>query len=187
MADKSRDVREVWTSRPEEDISVNIQEVIRRRTHELQWSTRGEVVASIAAAIFFAAVAAWRVPVSADPLLQLGLWAVAAWVAVSLWWFRRSIRAANDPAQPTAVHYRHELERRRDHLRNAWIWNGPMVLACVVFAGTLRSSAYYGPERLRAVLPLIAVLVLWTGYGIVRRLRAAREVQREIDELKRSG
>ena len=35
----------------------------------------------------------------------------------------------------------------------------------------------------RLELPLVVLLAVWTGYGIWRRRRQARELQREIDEM----
>ena len=81
-------------------------------------------------------------------------------------------------------YYRRELEQRRDHLRSTWLWNGPLVLACLILAGIVGGRAFAGLERFRSSLPLIALLVIWTAYGLWRRRRQAGELQREIDEMR---
>jgi hypothetical protein len=34
------------------------------------------------------------------------------------------------------------------------------------------------------VLPLVVLLAVWTAFGLMRRRRQARELQREIDEIE---
>ena len=80
-------------------------------------------------------------------------------------------------------YYRGELERRRDHLRNIWIWHGPLLLASFMLIGIVAARAYSGVERLWSVLPLGILLAAWIVFGLVRRLRLAQALQAEIDEL----
>lgn len=133
---------------------------------------------------------AWRFAPAYDRLQEVGFAAVIAWAVVSLYWFRRRIWRRN-PARPDAIaatgleYYRKELEQRRDHLRNAWLWHGPLFLACMVLIVVLMGKAFPGSARLRSVLPLVVLLAVWTVFGLTRRLRQARELQREIDEIER--
>ena len=107
------------------------------------------------------------------------------WAAVTLFRFRYSIR--RHTCQPDAFartgleHYRAELMRRRDHLRNAWIWHGPLLVACNLSAATLTTRTV--PGRLWDALPVLLLLVGWTVIRIKRRLRQAAEAQQEIDEI----
>ena len=145
---------------------------------------------SISAALFFIAVVAWRFASALDPLLQFGFIVVIVWILVSLYWFRDRIWCRDTPpkdavAATSLEYYRKELERRRDHLRNEWLWNGPGLLAFMIFLVTLAGKAFAGPTRLRNVLPLIVLLAVWTGAGFRRRWHQARELQREIDEIDR--
>jgi hypothetical protein len=190
MSDESRpkDLRAAWREQPEEKPAVNIQQFINRRVHELYWSTRAEILLSISAAVFFVVVTAWRLAPYRDSPEQVGFAVVIAWVLISLWWFRQRIWRP-EPARPAALaasgveYYRKELEKRRDHLRNAWIWHGPLLLACMIFAVSFVGKAFPSPDRLRSVLPLVFALVAWTGIGLWRRRRMARQIQREIDEI----
>jgi len=167
---------------------MNLQHFVNRRTLAVYSSTRSEIIMSIGASFFFIAVMAWRFASAMDRLLQFGFIAIIAWILVSLYWFRDRIWSQNLPprdavAATSLEYYRKELERRRDHLRNAWLWNGPVFLASMILCVTLAGKAFPGPQRLRSVLPLLILLAVWTAAGFRRRWRQARELQREIDEI----
>jgi len=193
MSDQTRgkDPAAIWKNQPEEKLAVNLEHIVKRRTEELYSSTRSEILVSIGAALLFAGVLVLRLAPVHDRLLELGFAAVTAWVAVSLHRFRGLIWRR--PSRPDAAaatgleYYRKELERRRDHLRSAWLWHGPLLLACLSLVAILIGKSFLGFERLRTALPLIALLALWTGFGLWRRRRQAQELQREIDEIEPRG
>jgi len=186
---RAKDPSALWRGQPEEKIAVNLEHIVNRRTEELYSSNRSEILMSIGAALLFVGVMAWRFAPSYDPLQEVGFAAVIAWVVISLYWFRRQIWR-REPSRPDAAaatgmdYYRKELEQRRDHLRNAWIWHGPLFLACAILFATAMGRTYSGFRPLRNVLPLVLLLGIWTGLGLVRRLRQARELQREIDGIE---
>ena len=185
---KPKDAGALWRDQPEEKLAVKLEQFADRRTQELYASTRYEVLMSIVAAVFFLAMIAWRFAGERRPVPPVAFAAVVAWVLISLYWFRDRIwrkAPAKDALAATGLdHYRKELERRRDHLRNAWLWHGPLLLACAIFVTTVLGRAF--SERLPGMLPLFAVLAAWIAFGIWRRLREAREIQREIDDLMRA-
>jgi len=193
MSDRTgaRDPGAIWRDQPEEEPAVNLEQIMRRRTEELYSSTRSEILMSIGAALLFVGVMAWRFAPALGPLQEVGFAAVIVWVAVTLYRFRR--RIWRRPARPDAVaatgleYYRKELEQRRDHLRNAWLWHGPLFLACLVLIAILTGKTFPHFQRLRNVLPLVVLLAVWTGFGLARRRRQARELQREIDETEPGG
>src|SRR3954468_876958 len=133
--------------------------------------TRSEILMAMTAALLFAAVMGWRFATVYRSVPWLGLGAMLAWVLVSLIWFRDRIWPPPPSAIPAVDHYRRELERRRDHLRNEWIWHGPLLAACLTLAAVLNSSM--AMRDLRSLAPIVVVLVVWTVYGIVRRRRQA--------------
>jgi hypothetical protein len=190
MSDQTgaKDPGAIWRNQPEERLAMNLEQIVKRRTEELSSSTRSEILMSIGAALLFVAVVAWRIGQVHDRLPELGLGAVLAWVVISLYWFRHRIWRRN-PSPPDTIaatgleYYRKELERRRDHLRNGWLWHGPLFLACTVLVAILAAETFRGYQDLRNVLPLVVLLAVWTGYGTWRRRRQARDLQREIDEL----
>jgi len=187
---ETKDPGAIWRDQPEEKLMVNLEQIVNRRTEELSSSTRSEILMSVGAALLFVGVMAWRFAPTYDRLQEVGFAAVIAWAVISLYWFRRRIWRRS-LARPDAIaatgleYYRKELEQRRDHLRNAWLWHGPLFLACMILIVVLIGKAFTGPERLRSVLPLVVLLAVWTAFGLTRRLRQARELQREIDEIER--
>ena len=179
------EVRAAWLNQPEEEIPVDIERIHRRRTWELFSTTRSEIISSIGAALFFASIVAWRFAPERDRLVQFGCAGVIVWAAVTVFRFRYSIRRhAPEPdalARTGLDHYRVELLRRRDHLRSAWIWHGPLLLACILSAATLTKRIV--PGRLRDTLPVFLLLAGYAVVGIKRRVRQAAELQQEIDEI----
>jgi hypothetical protein len=186
MSDETRakDAGAIWRDQPEERPAVKLEQIVNRRTEALYSSTRSEILMSIGAALLFVGVMAWRLAPALDRLQQVGFGAAIAWVAISLYRFRR--RIWRRPSRPDAIaatgleYYRKELEQRRDHLRRGWLWHGPLFLACMILIAVW--NAYSGYQPLRNVLPLFVLLAVWTAFGIRRRRRQARELEREIDE-----
>ena len=185
----AKDAGTIWRDQPEEQLAMNLEQIVNRRTEELNSSTRSEIVMSIGAPLLFVGVMAWRFSPAFDRLQEAGFAAVIAWVVISLYWFRR--RIWRRPSRPDAAaatcleYYRSELERRRDHLRNAWLWHGPLFLACTILITILIRGKALQP--LRNVLPLVVLLAVWTGFGFRRRRRQAKELQRELDEIEPLG
>ena len=179
------ELRAAWLNQPEEEIPVDIERINRRRTWALFSTTRSEIISSIGAALFFAGMVAWRFAPERDRLVLFGCAGVIVWAAVTVLRFRNSIR--RHTPQPDALartgldHYRVELLRRRDHLRSAWIWHGPLLLACILSAATLTKRVV--PGRLRDTLPVFLLLAGYAVIGIKRRVRQAAELQQEIDEI----
>lgn len=180
------DLGAVWREQPEEHSPVKLEHFVNRRTGELFSSTRSEILMSIAAALFFVAMIAWRVPPAQGRLVLLGLVAVIAWILISLYWFRDRIwhKVSRDARAATGLaYYRQQLARRRDHLRNAWVWHGPLILASAIFGATFLGNTFPNPARLWNILPLVFLLFIWTAFGVWRRRREANELQREMDEM----
>ena len=131
---------------------------------------------------------AWRMAPFHDRLPEIGFGAVLAWVVISLCTGFATGSGGETPlpdavAAAGAEYYRKELERRRDRLRNPWLWHGPLFLACAFCWRSWRRETFRGYQDLRNVLPLVVLLAVWTGYGVVRRRRQAVELQQEIDEM----
>jgi hypothetical protein len=180
---KGTDLGLIWRDQPEEKLPVNLEQI-----QELSLHTRSEILMSIASALLLVGVLAWRLQIAHESLLELGLAAAIAWIIISLYSFRRRIwwRATSrrDAVAATCLeYYRTELERRRDHLRNVWLWHGPLLLASIILIAVLRGRANIAFQPLRNALPLIILLAAWVGFGIWRRHLQARSLQREIDEL----
>jgi hypothetical protein len=183
-----QDLASVWKSQPDET-PVKLEGLINRRARDLDTANRSEILISLGAAPFFIAVIAWREPfLMKDPLSRPGFAAVVVWVLISLYWFRDRIwtapRRKDAIAAPGLEYYRKSLGRRRDHLRNAWLWHGPLFLACTIFAAMLVWKRIIPYRGLEGVMPLVLLLAAWTVFGFIRRQRQANELQREIDEIE---
>jgi len=184
------EVKAAWLNQPEEEFAVDIERLHRRRMWELFLTTRSEIVTSIGAALFFAIFVAWRFAPARDRLVQFACAAVIVWAALTVFRFRYSIW--RHTPQPGAVartgmeYYRAELLRRRNHLRSAWIWHGPLLLACILSAATFTKTTFIKtivPGRLWDALPIFLLLAGWSVTGIKRRVRQAAELQQEIDDI----
>lgn len=182
------ELRAAWAGQPgEESPPVDVERLHERRTSELFSTTRSEVIGSVAAALLLAGVVTWRFGPEQDRLVQAGCAGVVVWAAVTVFRFRNSLRrdhtggGPGDFARTGLEHYRSELLRRRDHLRSAWLWHGPLCMAGILAAVTLPGRAT--PGRLVAVLPVILLLAGWAAAGIWNRLRQAGRLEREIEEI----
>jgi hypothetical protein len=188
-----KDLGSVWRDQPEEKLPVNLEQFAKRRTRELYSSTRSEILTSIGAGVFFVALIGWRFASAHErlpPLGSIGAITAIVWALITLYWFRDRIWRAGGPRKDALAatgmeYYRNELQRRRDHLRNAWVWHGPLFLACLVLVAIVAGKAFPGFDRLENTLPLFVLLAVWTGFGIRCRRLQADAMQREIGEIDR--
>jgi hypothetical protein len=107
MPDQARgkDVGAIWGGQPEEELAVDLEPIVNRRTEELSSSTGSEIVMSMGAALLFVGVMVWRFAPTYERLQEVGFAAVIAWVVISLYGFRRRIwggalRARTRPRRP---------------------------------------------------------------------------------------
>lgn len=180
----------MWLEQPEEEHPVEVERFARSWAESLRDRTRSEILMSIGAAVLFLMLVGWRLMMDWGRLPKLGWVAAAAvvgWSLVSLYWFRHRIWHGSgrqrDFAAAGLEYYRAELEQRSVHLRNAWLWHGPLFLACAILVALLAGSGIAEWGRLRNVLPLVVVLAVWIGFGIRWRYREAAELQQELREI----
>jgi ribose/xylose/arabinose/galactoside ABC-type transport system permease subunit len=145
--------------------------------------TRSEILTAVSAALFFAAVLVWRLGPIHVAVASLAL--IAVWVVITLLWLRRRSKPARDEAFAASgvEFYRRELERRRIHLRNTWLWHGPVLLACIALIAVAIGTGNLAYKRLTQASPLIMALAVWTIFSIRQRLREADAIKRELDEM----
>ncbi len=168
----------LWKNQPMDSNAIHLERLVTRRARDLSSATRTEILTSIGAALFFVAVMSWRLPVPG-----IGVAGVLLWAAFTLYRYRSLIRPpkqAGDLAATGLDHYRTVLQRRRDHLKNAWIWHGPLLLACLIPLPTVIQQFH---QRLKNIIPFFALLAFWIILGIYLRRQKAAELEREIKEL----
>lgn len=189
---KENDPRSIWKDQPDEQLPVKLEAIVNLRTEALYSSTRAEILLSIGAALLLAGVVAWRLAGFVhESVLDLGLTAVMVWIAISVYWFRHQIwhgKTSPDAVAATGRdYYRRELERRRDHLRNGWLWYGPLALATMLLIAVLTGRANMAAQPWRKALPFVVLLAAWTAFGLWRRRLQANQIQREIQEIEPLG
>lgn len=178
------EVREAWLKQPAESAPVEVERLQRMRANELFAATRSETMASLAAALFLAGMAAWMFDPEREPAAWVVFGVVMVWAVVTLVWRRSALRQNLDPAmiaRPGIQHYQTELIRRRDHLRSAWLWYGPLALGAMFAAATLAQGV--APRRLWNALPLALALVGWVATATWKRRQQAAALQREIESI----
>lgn len=177
---ESIDAGALWRDQPSEEAQAPPPTALTVRGRHLRSITRSEILGAVTAALFFAAVLVWRL--GADRVVITTLLMIATWVVITLLWLRKRLWRSGDDgfAAPGVEFYRRELEQRRRHLRNGWLWHGPLLLACITLAA-VEGTVSYG--RLARVLPLGIALVIWTGFSLRQRRREADAIQREIEEM----
>jgi hypothetical protein len=53
------------------------------------------------------------------------------------------------------------LERRRDLLKNAWLWHGRLFLACLALIAVVTGKSFMGFDRQVSVTPQLILLAAW--------------------------
>lgn len=103
--------------------AIHLDCLLARRVRGVETAARREILIGIVSALFFAAVVSLR--------FAYYPWGVLLWCAVVLYRFRGDLLrpVAGEMAATGLAHYRSVLERRRDHLRHAWLRQGPLVLS----------------------------------------------------------
>jgi hypothetical protein len=181
------DVKTLWLDQPEEEASVVSPENLDSRTTYLFATTRSEIAMGLGAALFFACIVAWRM--SLDLLVGTSLALLAIWILVTLFRLRKGLWSSPKPSGAVAFtasgieFYRSQLERRHKHLKNAWLWYGPLLLACITLTAAGFSTAPGIFRLLQRVWPLLLVLLVWTAFSSRRRHKQAEEIRQEIDDL----
>lgn len=174
------ELQSAWKRQPAQP-AIDLDSFANRRSLELHAGTRAEILTSIGAVLFFLAIAIWRLPEATDRASVTGYLLIAAWIASVVINYRRRLRNHIPPGKTPASgleHYRNELIERREHLRSLWLWHGPLALALLLFWRVFPSW-----HRMQTVLPLLLPLAAWVALSIWRRMRQARLLQAEINEL----
>ena len=195
MSDESsqdRRVKELWQSQPTEGVRMSIDQIrvsagtFQRRIH---WRNVREYVTAIALIAFFS-FELWR---AGDMLVRIGFGLIIAGIFYLIWHLlsKGSLRPLpQDAGLSSCIEFqRRQLEQQRDLLTSVWRWYlGPLIpgMAVLLFAfgranpGHLKHPVFVLlPEAMFFVAVSVAIAVV-NG-------RAARRLQRQIDELELAG
>jgi hypothetical protein len=195
------DPQNLWQNQPTEAFKMSADK-LRRKAQRLDRKARLAVFTSATLAILlslwfgwgflsFAKVQTFGLTASETSIVRIGFCVLSLWCLYSGFQTYRVLwpsRATPDADLKTTLQsYKHQLEKRRDYLRNIWrraglIWCF-LGMAMVVMPMLVRDIA--APLRLLANLgPLFALFILWLAIFIPQRRRRQRKLQQEIDRLR---
>jgi hypothetical protein len=179
----------LWKEQPAEQAAVVRPGATIRRSESLYAESRSEILGSLCAATLFVVVIGGRLASSHDLRLWSALAVIAGWVLITAWRSRKVILAREErPPDGLAVsgleYYHGQLMRRREHLKSAWLWHGPLVLACTTLLLVVARSMGVTLVRFLGIAPLLIVLVAWVAVRNLRRWRQIREIEQEIREVE---
>lgn len=177
-------LHELWKEQPLDSGSVLLPEPRYMRTRDLAPRTRSEILSSTGAVFLFVFLLVWRFDSIRDPFVLLSFVPMAVWILTVALRYRNRIWPGAAIAAPGIEFYRSELEKRRAHLRNLWLWHGPLLFACLTLTAVWLRKSVVSVQRLVSVSPLLLVLLIWTAMGVRKRQREAEAIQMEIDEMK---
>lgn len=195
MSDESpqdRRMKELWQSQPTEGVQVSIDQIrvsARRFERKIQGRNLREYAAAIVV-VAFASFEFWR---AGDVVVRIGFGLMIAGTFYLIWHLlsKGTWRPLpEDAALSSCIEFqRRQLEQQRDLLNSVWRWYlGPLIpsVAMLLFAfgranpGHLKHPALVVvPEAMFFVAVCVAIALL-NG-------RAARRLQRQIDELDQTG
>ena len=177
------DLKNVWQNQTVEANQMSLDE-LRRKAGKFQKRIRNRNLREYAASAF--AVAAFGYYIWRFPPLRLGSGLMIAATLYMVYQLHTRGAAKTVPAAlgmgTCRDFHRRELEQQRDLLRDIWKW---YLLPCVpgLLAFLAVPVMYLAPGKWLGVVPLILLCTVFF-YGIASlNQRAARRLQRQIDEL----
>ena len=175
-------LRSAWSSQPVEETAMPAEEARRVAEAFRTRMGRRNLIEYIAGAIVVGVFGYFAVT-DAPLLARAGAVLMIAGCIYAAWQLHRRASVRRAPAQPSAraclEFHRHELERQRDALNSVWRWyTAPLVPGLLVYAiGLVPVTGLVAASTVIAVSGLV-----FAGVVALNR-RAARELQREIDQL----
>jgi len=179
----SDDLQDLWQGQNPEPFRMPLEQ-IRRRAEKLQkrvrWRNMRESIAcAVAMVVCFRWM--WTLP---NPFMRVGAMLVEASMAYVVWQLYRRGSSREITGDCLEFHLR-ELKRQRDAVASVWRWYlGPMIPGILVM---MLGSLYHNTSArhtwfVAIYLPVCGFFFYWVGK---LNQRAARKLQRQIEELER--
>jgi hypothetical protein len=185
----TRDPQALWQGQPADPRLVGIED-IRRQAATFGRTIRRRNVREYLAAVFVFAFFGWHALADARGFVRAGSALIVLGTAVVVLHLRRHGTTGTPPVEELVstclAFHRCELERQRDLLRSVPRWYlTPLVPGlAVLFLGSGLEKARAGAGvPLQPVLGVLGFALLFLAIAWVNA-KAAREVQRELDELE---
>jgi hypothetical protein len=191
------DPRTVWQNQPTEP-SIMTLEKIRQKTLELHAKTRRQMIGNSIMPFAVFAFYGYCIAKFSNPALRTIFACAIAWSLAGQYFLNRGMWSAmlpGDAALSTGLEsYRREVERQRSLFGRFMLWQfGPLMFAIatlILLILTLgignRGMPLNGANLTGALLkmsPFLTLMAIWIVSFFVIRMRAQRQLQREIDEL----
>jgi hypothetical protein len=190
------DPRTIWQNQPTETSAMTLEKM-RQKTQELHAKTRWDLIKSISGPLIVIVICGFGIRFL-DPMLRALLAFAIAWSLTGQYILHRGMWPAplpGDAALSTGLEsYRREVERQRSLFGRFMLWQfGPLMFAIatlILLILTLgignRGMPLNGAILTGALLkmsPFLTLMAIWIVSFFVIRMRAQRQLQREIDEL----
>jgi len=186
------DLQQMWQTQPVEVTTMSIDEIRRkagRFEHRIWWRNAREYAAMVLVMVCFGYYL-YKFP---HPAERAGSMLVIAGTLYIGWQLHKRASVRSAPVETgftTCLEFHvRELERQRDALNSLWRWYlGPMIPGLVVFVAALTVSGR-APERQQPALIALWLAIFAASFWGVWKMnqRAARKLQRRIDELNAMG
>jgi hypothetical protein len=191
------DPRTIWQNQPTEP-SIMTLEKIRQKTQELHAKTRRQMIGNSIMPLAVFAFYGYCIAKFSNPALRTIFACAIAWSLAGQYFLNRGMWSAMLPggaALSTGLEsYRREVERQRSLFGRFMLWQfGPLMFAIatlILLILTLgignRAMPLNGANLTGALLemsPFLTLMAIWILSFFVIRMRAQRQLQREIDEL----
>ena len=181
------DPRKIWQDQRTETPAVSLI-LIRQKVRELQGRRRRQVFGSVVVPVvvaFFYAFSVKQFPHLQQTLHLLFVIAVI-WSLAGIYFMNRgksSGEMTEHAGFSTGLDFcRREIERQLSNFRRVLLWSlGPILLAIGTFVVAIASATSIFPKG----IPFIALVVLWIAAYLLIVARQQRDLQRELDELKK--
>ena len=182
------DPRKIWQDQPKEISTVTLK-MIRMKVQDLHTKTRRALWGIWAGPLTVGFFSAYGIKLvhGVFPVLEVAFVVAIVWSLAGVYFFSRGMWSAampGDAALSTGLEfYRREIERHRALYGRVLLWSfGPIVLALAAFI--LFSVIVVGGKIYPNGMPFLILVAIWIVAYFALRMRARRELQREIDDLK---
>ena len=195
MSDSSSEhsnMQQVWQSQPTEGVRMSVAEA-HAKASAFQTKIWRRNLREYAAAALVILFFGYRMMGTADQLVRAGMALIIAGTCYLTWQLHRKGSASQLPEEAGLSSFidfqRRQLVRQRDMLTSIWSWYlGPLLPGLALMMVALGRS---NPGHLKHMWLFITaylgviLLVFWAIAGLNKR--AARRLQRQIDELDESS
>jgi hypothetical protein len=195
MSDESsqdNNMKQAWQSQTTEGMRMSVVEVQQhagRFQRKIWWRNIREYAAAGVVVLFFG----YRLMGTADLLVRIGMGLIICGTCYLTWQLHRRGSSRPLPTQAGLSNFiefqRRELVRQRDMLTNLWSWYlGPLLpgLVVMIVAMGRANPAHRQDIWLLTAIYLGVILAVFLGIDRLNK-RAARRLQRQIDELDEAG